>query len=68
MKTDNLSKRQQRKVKRSRSKKVVNTIVTLFVRKTGKRPVTSNPLPRHIQVAGTNERFIVQHIYDKDTF
>ena len=65
MKTPDTTKREQRHALKLRYKKAV-TRTTLLVRKFGQRPLTSKRGAVRIAVAGTNEVFNVEHIYEQD--
>ena len=69
MKTPDTEKRQQRKVvkERKRRKQLKDDKPrSLLVRKFGQRPLTSKRGAVRIAVAGTNEVFNVEHIYEQD--
>lgn len=65
MKTPDTTKREQRYALKLRAKKA-KTIFTLLVRKFGQRPLTSRYGAKRIAIAGTNEVFHVEHIYEQD--
>lgn len=65
MKTADTEKREKRYALKLRNKKA-KTIVTLLVRKFGQRPLTSKYIVRRIAIAGTNEVFNVEHVYEQD--
>ncbi len=65
MKTPDTEKREQRHYLKRRVKRV-KTKATLLVRKFGQRPVTSKYGAKRIAIAGTNEVFHVEHIYEQD--
>jgi len=65
MKVNNQDKREVRHALKRRTKKAI-TRATLLVRKFGQRPVTSRYGAKRITIAGTNEVFHVEHIYEQD--